>query len=238
MPSPRPIIDARLWIRIESVKYRATSAATPRDRAIDRMPTPTGRIAATTPPKAMRSSRRVSGRTRISAERASAVEAIRRSKFSGASPVQPSHASGWVLRSCREISAVLSRRRGRRVSTGSVPASSPTITRKPDCRPRNSRSLVSSEERVPATPGTPRSAPTILSSAARPSGVPGPGMPSATRRTRYVNGDRKRSSRSARTASAWPLGIRAETSSRSSSRRAAGISSSAPTAQAATIGQR
>ena len=81
-------------MRIDSVKCRAIRAATPSDRTIERTPTPSGRSAATTLPNARRRRRRVNGSTRSSAERASAELARRRSRLSGASPVQPSHASG------------------------------------------------------------------------------------------------------------------------------------------------
>ena len=64
------------------------------ERAIDRIPTEIGRTAATTLPNARSRKSSVNGRTRSSAERASAVLAMRRSKLSGASPVQPSQASG------------------------------------------------------------------------------------------------------------------------------------------------
>ena len=67
MPSPRPIIEERLWIRIEIVKYLARNAATPRESAIERTPTPRGRTAATTLPKASSSRSRVRGSTRVSA---------------------------------------------------------------------------------------------------------------------------------------------------------------------------
>ena len=42
MPSPRPIIDARVWIRIEIVKNRARKAATPSESAIESTPRPPG----------------------------------------------------------------------------------------------------------------------------------------------------------------------------------------------------
>ena len=67
MPSPRPIIEDRLWIRIEIVKYRARNAATPSESAIERTPTPSGSTAATTPPKARSNRSSVRGSTRVSA---------------------------------------------------------------------------------------------------------------------------------------------------------------------------
>ena len=94
MPSPSPIIEDRLWIRIEIVRNFVSHAATPRESTIERTPTAIGSTEATTLPKATRRRSSVRGRTRISAERASAVLARRKSKLRGTSPVQPSQAFG------------------------------------------------------------------------------------------------------------------------------------------------
>ena len=82
-------------MKIDSVTCCATHAATPSDRAIERMPTPSGRVAATTLPKASSRSSSVNGSTRSSAERASSELERLKSALSGATPVQPSQALGW-----------------------------------------------------------------------------------------------------------------------------------------------
>ncbi len=94
MPSPSPIIEARVWMRIEMVKYWARMAATPSESAIERIPIERGSSDATTVPKAKRRRISVRGRTRASARLASAALARRRSTLSGASPVQPIQAFG------------------------------------------------------------------------------------------------------------------------------------------------
>ncbi len=178
------------------------------------------------------------GSTWSSAERASAVLARRRSWLSGASPVQPSHASGCCGRNFATSPAVVARSAGRRLSTGLPPPSSPTMIRNPPCSPWKSGSSLSSAEIVPATPGTFSTAATIVSRISLPPGWPNAGSPSPTRMTRLVKGERKRSWRSFSTACAWPPGMCAATSSRSSSFRAAGTKTAATTTQIATIGQR
>ena len=209
MPSPSPIIEERLWIRIESVTCCATHAATPSDSAIERMPTPSGRVAATTLPKASSRSSSVNGSTRSSAERASSELERLRSEFSGATPVQPSHAFGCAGRSFavsvagRGAQARQQRLDGlaARVEANDEEEAAAAVrgrARRP-CR---------ASERIPATPGTLLARPpTIVSRISLPPGSPNAGSPSATRITRLVNGERKRFWRSLSTAWAWPPGM-------------------------------
>ena len=231
MPSPRPIIEAIVWIRIEIVKKRESQAATPRASEMERTPIPSGSTAAIAPPKASRRRTSVSGRTRSSAERASAALAMRRSKFSGTSPVQPSQSFGNDGDSFVVRAAVAALRPGSSSSTGRPPASRPTMTRKPPSRPAKIVSRVSSDDSVPATPGTFLTSRTIVSRASRPSGVLGSGTPSTTRSTRSVKGERKRRCRSSCTFCACSEGMRAATSSRSSTCRARGMRKTAARTQ-------
>ena len=187
------------------MKYCASHAATPSESAIERMPT-----AERQDRRRRRCRRRGAAGAASGAapgpprERASAALARRRSKFRGASPVQPSHASGYVGRSSAASAAVVSRRRGSSASTGPLPASRPTMTRKPPSLPTNSGLLVSSEDSVPGDArkvahGADDRLERLAPSRARRARA----RPRATRRTRSVNGDRNRRSSSSRTA--WRL---------------------------------